>query len=108
MKNFFFRYKRSFQNNILNRPTDQSTSILLYRSFLVPVFAFGQNDSFHIPTNLEFLKSYKNGRTKLEKWLKVFIRNTLITFCGKYKGIPALPFNKPITVVGKKLTNHID
>jgi len=64
------------------------------------VFGFGQNDCFHIPASLDYFKSYKTGRARLEKWFKILIRNTLITFCGKYKFIPALPYNKPITVVG--------
>jgi len=64
------------------------------------VFGFGQNDCFHIPASLDYLKSYKTGRTRLEKWFKILIRNTIITFCGKFKFIPALPYNKPIIVVG--------
>ncbi|KAL9963530.1 hypothetical protein ACROYT_G027048 [Oculina patagonica] len=83
----------------LNRRRQFIKMALETGSSLVPVFGFGQNDSFHIPENLEYLKSYKNGRTKLVKWLKVLVRNTLVTFCGKYKVIPALPCNKPITVV---------
>ena len=70
------------------------------RSSLVPVFGFGQNDCFHIPTSLDYLRSYKPGCTRLEKWFKILVRNTLMAFCGKYKLIPALPYNKPITVVG--------
>ena len=70
------------------------------RSSLVPVFGFGQNDCFHIPISLDYLRSYKPGCTRLEKWFKILVRNTLMAFCGKYKFIPALPYNKPITVVG--------
>jgi len=70
-------------------------------SSLVPVFGFGQNDSFHQPsfTNLNWLKSYKRiNRSVLEKWVKLFIRGTLISLCGKFC-IPCLPYNNPITVV---------
>ena len=70
------------------------------RSSLVPVFGFGQNDCFRIPASLDYLRSYKTGCARLEKWFKILIRNTLITFFGKYKFIPALPYNKPIAVVG--------
>jgi len=73
------------------------------RSSLVPVFGFGQNDSFHQPffTNVNWLKSYKRtNRSVLEKWVKLFIRGTLISLCGKFY-IPCLPYNNPITVVGK-------
>ncbi|KAJ7369377.1 hypothetical protein OS493_039481, partial [Desmophyllum pertusum] len=83
----------------LNRRRQFIKMALETGSPLVPVFGFGQNDSFHIPANLEYLKSYKTGCTKLEKWLKIFVRNTLITFCGKSIVIPGLPHNKPITVV---------
>lgn len=77
------------------------------RSSLVPVFGFGQNDCFHIPASLDYLRSYKTGCTRLEKWFKILVRNTLITFCGKYMFIPALPCNKPIAVVGMTWSKYL-
>ncbi|XP_073255553.1 diacylglycerol O-acyltransferase 2-like protein 6 [Porites lutea] len=84
----------------LNRRKQFIKMALETGSSLVPVFGFGQNDSFKIPSfaNYEWLKSYKSSNTSLlKKWSKLMIKGIVISFSGKY--IPGLPYNNPITVV---------
>ena len=94
---FFFYF------NIINITPNLTVRVFFrFRSSLVPVFGFGQNDCFRQPffTNLDCSRGYKSSKpTYLEKHSRLFIRIALLLFCGSY--IPGLPYKKPVTVVGK-------
>ena len=66
---------------------------------MVPVFGFGQNDLFNIKQpKIDFLLTYKPGRSKWEKWCKIFLKCATLVMCGRF-GV--MPYPHPIAVVGK-------
>ena len=66
---------------------------------MVPVFGFGQNDVFNIKQpKIDFLLTYKPGRSKWEKWSKIFLKCATLVMCGRF-GV--MPYPHPIAVVGK-------
>ena len=66
---------------------------------MVPVFGFGQNDVFNIKQpKIDFLLAYKPGRSKWEKWFKIFLKCATLVMCGHF-GV--MPYPHPIAVVGK-------
>ena len=66
---------------------------------MVPVFGFGQNDVFNIKQpKIDFLLTYKPGRSKWEKWFKIFLKCASLVMCGRF-GV--MPYPHPIAVVGK-------
>ena len=66
---------------------------------MVPVFGFGQNDVFNIKKpKIDLLLTYKPGRSKWEKWCKIFLKCATLVMCGRF-GV--MPYPHPIAVVGK-------
>lgn len=64
---------------------------------LVPVFGFGQNDVFNIKQpKIDFLLTYKPGRSNWEKWSKIFLKCATLVMCGRF-GV--MPYPHPIAVV---------
>lgn len=63
---------------------------------LVPVFGFGQNEVFDKQPKVSFLQNYKPGRSKWEKWTKIFLKAVMQVMFGRF-GI--MPYPRPITVV---------
>lgn len=71
---------------------------LFYRSHLVPVFGFGQNDVFSRQPKIRCLQSYQTGCSKWKKWAKVFIKGCLLVPFARFC---IMPDPRPITVVGE-------
>ena len=65
---------------------------------MVPVFGFGQNDVFDKQPKIDYLLRYKPGRSKWEKWSKVFLKGVMQVMFARF-GV--MPYPHPITVVGK-------
>ena len=65
---------------------------------MVPVFGFGQNDVFDKQPKIDCLLRYKPGRSKWEKWSKVFLKGVMQVMFARF-GV--MPYPHPITVVGK-------
>lgn len=89
--------------NVLQETTNNIC--LFYRSHLVPVFGFGQNDVFSRQPKISFLQSYQTGRSKWEKWGKIFIKGCLLAPFARFC---IMPDPRPITVVGEfsKIFTH--
>ena len=69
------------------------------RAHLVPVFAFGQNNVISRQLKLNgLLTAYHIGRSKWEKWIKVFLKSCSVLPYAQYC---VMPYSTPITVVGK-------
>ena len=65
---------------------------------MVPVFGFGQNDMFDKQPKIDYLLRYKPGRSKWEKWSKVFLKGVMQVMFARF-GV--MPYPHPITVIGK-------
>ena len=76
----------------------ETASLPYSRSPLVPVFGFGQNDVFDKQPKIDYLLRYKPGRSKWEKWSKVFWKGVMQVMFARF-GV--MPYPHPITVVGK-------
>lgn len=64
---------------------------------LVPVFAFGQNNVISHQLKLNGLQTtYQIGRSKWEKWIKVFLKSCSVLPYARYC---VMPYSTPITVV---------
>ena len=69
------------------------------------MFGFGQNDVFNKQPKFKFLQTYKSGRSKWEKWTKVFLKGVIQVMFARFA---IMPYPRPITVVGEfqeKLSN---
>lgn len=75
-----------------------------YRSHLVPVFGFGQNNVFSRQPKISFLQSYQTGRSKWEKWTKVILKSIMLVPFARF-GI--MPDPQPITVVGEQFSSTL-